>query len=272
MRAAGRLLPVSDWRSYDGVAQTYQRVHAPRLAEVARDLIELAGIGPGDRVLDVGSGTGAAAGEAESAGARVIGVDPSIEMLRVARDAHPKLQLAGASAVDLPFGAGAFDAVIGNFVIAHFKKVDTALFDIMRVIKTGGGVAFSSWSDGPDAYQKVWTDLIESVVPREMLEPAYAQAAPWHEKFRSRNAVEQALIDAGIRHVRTETRRYRFVYARQDYLEGLEVWAIGRFARQMLGEDGWKDLMARAEAVFAQQFPDPLNDFRDVILAIGKKP
>ena len=262
---------MSDWRSYDGVAQTYQRVHAPRLAEVARDLIELASIGPGDSVLDVGVGTGAAASQAEDAGAHVTGVDPSIGMLRVAREVHPKIRVAGASAVDLPFANGVFDAVIGNFVIAHFRKVDTALFDIMRVIRTGGGVAFSSWSDGPDAYQQTWTDLIESVVPREMLEPAYAQAAPWHEKFRNRNALEQALIDAGLRHVRTETRRYRWTYPRAEYLEGLEVWATGRFVREMLGESGWKDLMARAESEFTQRFPDPLNDFRDVILAIGKK-
>jgi ubiquinone/menaquinone biosynthesis C-methylase UbiE len=263
---------VSDWRSYDGVAQTYQRVHAPRLAEVARDLIQLAGVEAGDQVLDVGTGTGAAAAEMESTGARVVGVDPSVGMLMVARETHPKLQFAAASAIDLPFANGVFDKVVGNFVLAHFKKVDTALFDIMRVVKTGGGVSFSSWSDGPDAYQQAWRDLIESVVPREMLEPAYAQAAPWHEKFRSRNAVEQALIDAGLRHVRTETRHYRFVYPRKDYLEGLEVWATGRFVREMLGESGWTDLMTRAEAEFADKFPDPLNDFRDVILAVGTKP
>jgi Methylase involved in ubiquinone/menaquinone biosynthesis len=262
---------MADWRSYDGVAETYERVHAPRFAEVARDLIGLAQVPEGARLLDVGSGTGVAASVAADAGADVIGIDASVGMLAVARRTRPSLRLAGAEAIDLPFADSVFDAVIGNFVLAHFTKVETALFDVIRVLRTGGRVAFSTWRDGPDAYQQAWRDLVESVVPREMLEPAYAQAAPWHERFRSRQAVEEALIDAGLRHVRTETRRYHWIYSREDYLDGLEVWAIGRFVREMLGETGWAEFTARVRSEFAANFPDPLNDFREVILAIGTK-
>ena len=43
---------------------------------------------------------------------------------------------------------------MGNFVLAHFTKYETALFDMMRVLQPGGRVAFSSWSDGVDAYQR----------------------------------------------------------------------------------------------------------------------
>ena len=137
-----------------------------------------------------------------------------------------------------------FDAALGNFVLAHFTKVETALFDVIRVVRRGGRVAFSAWADGPDAYQGAWREMIESVVPREMLQPAYEQAAPWHERFRSRNAVEEALIDAGLRHVRTEIAKYRWTYPRDDYLDGLEVFATGRFVREMLGERGWADFAA----------------------------
>ena len=49
---------MDDWRSYDAVAETYARVHAPRLAEPASDLVEIADVRQGWRVLDVGSGTG----------------------------------------------------------------------------------------------------------------------------------------------------------------------------------------------------------------------
>ncbi len=52
---------MNDWRSYDEVAETYERVHAPRLLEVARELVALAEVGEGQRVLDVGTGTGVAA-------------------------------------------------------------------------------------------------------------------------------------------------------------------------------------------------------------------
>jgi hypothetical protein len=40
----------------------------------------------------------------------------------------------------------------------------------------------------------------------------------------------------------------------------------------MLGETGWTSLMDRTRATFAERFPDPLNDFRDVIIAVGALP
>jgi ubiquinone/menaquinone biosynthesis C-methylase UbiE len=261
-----------DWRTYDDVAETYERVHAPRLAEVARDLVEMIDLPDGASVLDVGTGTGVAAQAATDAGATVVGVDESLGMLLVARRERAKIPVAAALAIDLPFGPGRFDAVLGAFVLAHFDKVDTALFDIARVLRPGGRVGFSSWSDRDDAYQQAWRELVGSVVPQEMLASAYAGAAPGHERFKSRSNVEEALIDAGFRSVRTETVQYRWSYSLDDYLDGLGVWATGRFARSMLGEAGWIDLRERARALFAERFPDPLNDFRDVILATATKP
>ncbi len=263
---------MSDWRTYDDVAETYERVHAARFTEVARDLVEMLGIADGDRVLDVGTGTGVAAQVAADAGSIAVGIDESIGMLSVARRERPKVPVAAAEAIDLPFGPGRFDAVIGSFVLAHFNKVETALFDIARVLRTGGRIGFSSWTDGVDAYQQSWRELVESVVPREMLAPAYAEAAPWHERFRSRTSVEEALIDAGFRSVRTEVVKYHWTYALDDYLDGLQVWATGRFVRDMLGESGWASLRERARSTFAERFPDPLNDFREVILATATKP
>ena len=114
-----------DWRTYDDVAETYERVHAPRLAEVARDLVEMIDLPAGAAVLDVGTGTGVAAQAAADAGATVVGVDESLGMLRVARRERPKVPVAAALAIDLPFGSGRFDAVLGAFVLAHFDKIDT---------------------------------------------------------------------------------------------------------------------------------------------------
>jgi ubiquinone/menaquinone biosynthesis C-methylase UbiE len=262
---------MADWRTYDDVAETYERVHAARFAEVARDLVTLADLPPGACVLDVGTGTGVAAQVLAEAGFATTGVDESIGMLEVGRRVRPGLGLVAGHTIDLPFRAGAFDAVVGTFVLAHFTKVDTALFDLMRVLKPGGRVAFSSWADGVDAYLQTWHELIETVVPREMLAPAYAEAAPGHERFKNRATVEEVLLAANLRHVRTEVAKYRWIYGRDEFLDGLSVWATGRFVREMLGERGWEDFMARARAEFALRFPDPLNDFREVVLAVATK-
>ncbi len=262
---------MNDWRSYDEVAEAYERVHAPRLVEVARDLVAFAEITDGMNVLDVGTGTGVAAQAAAEAGARALGIDPSVGMLEVGRRERPSIDFVAAEAIDLPFRDGAFESVTGNFVLSHFRRPETALFDMMRVLKPGGRVALTSWSDVKDDLQDTWGELVGDVVPQEMLEPVWADAAPGHARFTDRSVVEQTLIDSKFRHVRTEKRRFQFQYTQEDYLAGLEIWATGRFVKEMLGDAGWPAFQERVRATFAERFADPLNDFRDVILAIGTK-
>jgi ubiquinone/menaquinone biosynthesis C-methylase UbiE len=263
---------MDDWRSYDSVADVYERVHAPRFAEAARDLVAALNVADGERVLDIGTGTGASAAEAGKLGARVVGIDRSLAMLAVGASRRPGLGLVAGEAIDLPFRNASFDVVTGNFVLAHFSKVETALFDVVRVVKPAGRVGFTTWSDASDAYQGAWLELVESVVPRDMLAPAYAAAAPGHERFMRPEAIVETLRDAGFRHVRTDRKRYQWTYARDELVDGLATWTVGRFVRSMLGEDRWASLMERTRATFVERFPDPLNDFRDVILAVGSLP
>lgn len=262
---------MNDWRSYDEVAPTYERVHAPRFRPVARDLVELVEVEAGTPVLDVGTGTGVAAEAAAEAGGAVVGVDASIGMLEVGRRERPKLSFAAAEAIDLPFRDGTFEVITGNFVLSHFTRYETALFDMRRVLRTGGRIGLTSWSDQKDDLQATWGELVSSVVPQEMLEPVWAAVAPWRTRFADRQAVEDALISAGFRHVRSDRREYRLQYTQADYIEGLEIWAIGRFVREMLGPEGWPGFQERVRRTFAERFADPLNDYRDVILATGTK-
>ena len=157
-------------------------------------------------------------------------------MLSVGHRERPSIPIVAAEAIDLPFRDRTFDVVMGNFVFAHFTKVETALFDLTRVLVPGGRVGFTTWSDGKDAFQDAWTELIETVIPRDMLAPAFAAAAPGHDRFAQPQAIEEELRRAGFRHVRTERRRYQWTYPRDDLVEGLGTWAVGRFARNMLGE------------------------------------
>lgn len=263
---------MNDWRAYDDVAETYERIHAPRLAEPARDLVELAGVSANARILDVGTGTGVAAAAAIEAGADAVGIDESIGMLRVGRGSRPAVRIAAAEAIDLPFRDGAFDAVLANFVIAHFTKYQTALYEMRRVLRPGGRMALTAWADGQDDLSRTWRELVESVVPREILDPTMAERLPWHDRFRDREALEEALIEAGLRKVRTEIRRYRFEFGLDEYVEGLTTWATGRFVRSMLGDQAFASFLQRVRTVFAERFADPLNDFREVAFATGLRP
>ena len=95
-----------------------------------------------------------------------MGIDPSIGMLEVGRRDRPSIVVVAAQAIDLPFRDGTFDAVTGNFVLSHFRRPETALFDMMRVLKPGGRVALTSWSDVKDDLQDTWGELVGDVVPK----------------------------------------------------------------------------------------------------------
>lgn len=266
---------MSDWRSYNRVADTYERVRAPLTASVAADLIALAAPGPGARVLDVGTGTGVgadAATRAVGSEGLAVGIDMAPEMLDVARRARPGLRLAAAEANQLPFRDATFDAVTANFVLQEFKRYDTALFDLLRVLKKGGHLAASTWTSEEDELQATWRSLVEATVGKEMVRSARTDAAPWWERFGASGTLKDTLYDVGLRGIEIQRRSYRFRMDRDDYVAEQGTRALGRFVHGMLGDRGWDSFEERVRKTFAERFGDEVEDSRDVLLTVATKP
>jgi hypothetical protein len=141
-------------------------------------------------------------------------------------------------------------------------------------LKSGGRLAVSAWGPGDDRddLRQAWRGIAEEFAEHEILEDAVARAIPWEERFSDRTTLKDVLHDAGLRDIWTEPRNYRFDMSREDWLTGREATPLGRFLRQMLGEELWGTFGRRAREVFAERFPDSLNDFRDVVFAAGHKP
>jgi ubiquinone/menaquinone biosynthesis C-methylase UbiE len=109
-------------------------------------LVELSGAGPGDRVLDVGCGTGYFArriAPAVEPGGSVIGIDPSQPMLDyAARHAPANCTFQAAGAEDLPFDDASVDLVVSSLAFHHFPvdlRAD-AVREMFRVLRPGGRV------------------------------------------------------------------------------------------------------------------------------------
>jgi ubiquinone/menaquinone biosynthesis C-methylase UbiE len=101
------------------------------------------------RVLDVACGTGVVAVTAARLGARVTGLDLTPELLQSAREnsrtAGVEIDWREGDVEKLPFEAAAFDAVVSQFGHMFAPRPEVAVTEMLRVLKTGGTIAFSTW-------------------------------------------------------------------------------------------------------------------------------
>lgn len=126
-------------------AEVYEAKFVPAFfAEWAPHLVEVAGVRPGQAVLDVACGTGIVARVAADrvgAAGRVVGVDLNEAMLTVARRVRPDIEWRQGDAGALPFPDGSFDAVVCQMALMFFPDRARALREMRRVVAPGGTVA-----------------------------------------------------------------------------------------------------------------------------------
>lgn len=112
-------------------------------------LVRLAGVARGIRVLDVGCGTGVVSITAARTGATVSAIDLTPPLLERAREnariADVSIDFREADAEELPFGDAEFDVVLSQFAHMFAPRPDVAIREMLRVLKPGGTIAFSTW-------------------------------------------------------------------------------------------------------------------------------
>lgn len=130
-------------------AEFYEAKFVPALfGEWAPLLVDVAEVRPNSSVLDVACGTGivarAAAGRV-GGGGRVVGLDRSEAMLRVATRLLPEAEFRVGDAAALPFGDASFDAVLCQAALMFFPDPQAALAEMARVVTTEGTVGLQVW-------------------------------------------------------------------------------------------------------------------------------
>ena len=136
--------------TFDVPADRYDRYMGRYSRHLSAQMADLAGVTAGQRVLDVGCGPGALTAELVSrlGEASVAAVDPSEPFVAAALERNPGVDVRRASAEQLPFEDGAFDAAIAQLVVHFMTNPVGGVTEMRRVTRAGGVVAACVWDHG----------------------------------------------------------------------------------------------------------------------------
>ncbi|MDQ3879847.1 MAG: methyltransferase domain-containing protein [Chloroflexota bacterium] len=146
--------------AFSVTAERYAESVAPALRPAAAEVVRRAALRPGDRVLDVGTGTGTAAGLASGEGREVIGLDAAAGMLEIARRVFPDLTFVEADFAAIPFDDASFDVVLGVHSVMFASDPVAVMAEVRRVTRPGGRLSVSA--PGP-----------RELTPNAVFEPIY---------------------------------------------------------------------------------------------------
>ncbi len=198
---------------YTRVASDYDEYGPPFFAHAGSRLVDLAGARPGDKILDVATGRGAAlfpAAERIGPTGVAVGIDLAAGMVECTRNEIARRGLANAAVVrmdaeHLAFGPSVFDRVVCGFAVFFFPDVPRVLAEIRQVLRRGGTVAFA-FTRGTDPRWSWYGELLQQFGALDGLEPMGGDAA-----IRNEGTLVAALQAAGFAGAREIVEETEFV-------------------------------------------------------------
>ncbi|MFN2615767.1 MAG: bifunctional demethylmenaquinone methyltransferase/2-methoxy-6-polyprenyl-1,4-benzoquinol methylase UbiE [Thermoleophilaceae bacterium] len=199
---------------FDRIAGVYDRMNSLMTAGMhhawRERAVELAGVGPGGRALDVATGTGdlaLALKRRVGADGEVVGVDFSERMLELARRKAPDVRFQAGNALELPYPDADFDAVTVGFGTRNFSDLARGLGEMARVTRPGGRVVVLeitsprrpplSW------FFRLWFDRVVPALGRVAGDPdAYSYLPSSVRRFPAADELAAELGRLGLRDIR----------------------------------------------------------------------
>lgn len=153
-------------RTWASGGANYDRV-SHGIADAIEHCVDRLDPRPGERILDVATGTGWTARRIAARGATVTGVDFAGPVIEAARelDQQWEIDFRTADAEDLPFLDGQFDAVVSTFGVMFCANPERAASELARVCRPGGRIALSTWA--PEGSVRRLFGLIQSYKPKK---------------------------------------------------------------------------------------------------------
>jgi SAM-dependent methyltransferase len=238
------------WQVSTDAAEVYESCFVPAIFGAwASPVADAAGIRTGNRVLDVGCGTGVLAREALRRVGRegqVVGLDLNEGMLAVAARSEPKIEWRRGDAASLPFEDASFDALVSQFALMYFPDRVASLREMWRTLAPGGHLAVAAWApiDRARGYQ-ILVDIAARQCGREA---ADVLAAPF--VLGDRAGLAKLSAESGISgaSVTLHEGSIRFPSVR----EFVRIEVKGSPLAEMLSDDAMQTLAAESENALAE--------------------
>jgi len=183
---------------WDLAACGYESLWQAQLADTQTRLLALTAPAPGERVLDVASGTGLialAAARAVEPGGSVLGIDLSGRMVEAARCRAEKLQLPHAAfarmdAETLELPDAAFDLVLCALGLMYMPYPAQALREMRRVLKAGGRLGLAVWGERSRCGWSTLFPIVDAEVKSEV--------CPLFFRLGQQNSLAQLCAESGF--------------------------------------------------------------------------
>ena len=185
--------------------------------ELGDALIDVAGVAPGDRVLDVGCGTGALTERlvARLGSPCVAAVDPAAEDVARCRERLPSVDVRVAAGEHLPFDDSEFDAVLSQLVVSHLDDPEAGVAEMVRVARPGAPIATAVWDFGGGmAVLRAFWDAAAAVGAPGAAAADQVQS----HRFTTAESLEDLWRAAGLRDISTGALTAETMYADFDDL------------------------------------------------------
>ncbi|MGC1439639.1 MAG: methyltransferase domain-containing protein [Burkholderiaceae bacterium] len=231
-------------------AQGYETYFVPAIfGQWPPVFIERTGIHPGNKVLDVGCGTGVLARSLlplVGPMGRVTGLDLSASMLAVAKEVAPGADCQQGSVLELPFDDEAFDATIGAFMLMFVSEPDKAVSEMCRVTLPGGRITIGVWEglETNHVYAdlvRIVTDVVDEEAGKSIAWP-FALGAPGKlgEIFRLSGSAEPD--------IRSHSGVARFPSVTEFVKTEIESWLLA----ESVSDEALTEITAKANEQFSQ--------------------
>jgi demethylmenaquinone methyltransferase / 2-methoxy-6-polyprenyl-1,4-benzoquinol methylase len=210
-QAAGTLPETQVRAMFDRIARVYDSMNSVMTAGMHQRWREraadLAAVGPGDRALDVATGTGDLAIALRGRGAEVVGLDFSERMLELARLKAPDVSFETGNALELPHEDGEFKAVTVGFGARNFADLDRGLDEMTRVTASGGRVVIleitAPQKPPLSGFFRLWFDRLVPALGRLAGDPdAYSYLPSSVRRFPEPSRLAAKLAEAGLTEIR----------------------------------------------------------------------